>query len=139
MNEKPVEAEGDLDFRTKMRDLLMGAAENRQQLQQSKTWHEDQFIASINVSGELAGGGMQSADIELACTQEVFDASGRYTPDPLASVIRRAADALEEKLANGKINAFDIFSFNVSKTLNRTINQEDIHKAEIKAGFHPSM
>ena len=100
-----------------------------------KIFHEDQFKVEVNVTGPLAGGGMKSVEIELARTVEIFDASNRYVPDPLVNVIRRGADVLEEKLANGEISALDISWVNVCKIAVRNVTQEIIGQAEEAAGI----
>lgn len=84
-------------------------------------YHEDQYVAEVNVTGPLAGGGMNSVYIELAHTCELFDAAGVYRHDPLPNVIRRGADFLEDKIANGEISALDVSSFTVRKTAVRSI------------------
>jgi hypothetical protein len=101
--------------------------------------HEHHYKAEVNVTGALAGGGMQSIYIELARTQEVFDAENNYVPDPLVNVIRRGADVLEEKLANGEIGALDISSFSVMKIASRSVTQEMIGQAEESAGIPRSL
>lgn len=101
--------------------------------------HEDQYVAEVNVSGPLAGGGMRSVDIELANTLTMFDAANKYIPDPLVEVIRRGADVLEDKIANGEIGALDIFCFTVRKTAIRSLTQEMIGLAEEAAGIPRSI
>jgi len=104
-----------------------------------KIRHEDQYVAEVNVSGPRAGGGMRSVDIELANTLTMFDAAGTYIPDPLPEVIRRGAEVLEDKLANGEFSANDIFCFTVRKTAIRSLSQEDIAQAEERAGIPRSL
>lgn len=104
-----------------------------------KIHHEDQYVAEVNVSGALAGGGMKSLDIELAHTCEIFDAAGVYRPDPLPNVIRRGAAFLEDKIANGEIDPHDIFSFTVRKIAIRSLTQDDVARAEERAGIPRSI
>jgi hypothetical protein len=104
-----------------------------------KIRYEDQFVAEVNVTGPLAGGGMNSVDIELAHTCEIFDAAGKYIPDPLPNVIRRGADFLEDKIANGEIGALDVFSFTVRKIAIRSLTQDIIGQAEEAAGIPRSL
>uniref|UniRef100_A0AB39CDD3 Uncharacterized protein n=1 Tax=Pseudomonas phage HRDY3 TaxID=3236930 RepID=A0AB39CDD3_9VIRU len=42
---------------------------------------------------------------EIGCTLEAQDAAGKDLLDPLPDVLRRAADVLEERLANGELSA----------------------------------
>lgn len=104
-----------------------------------KIRHEDQYVAEVNVYGAAAGGGMKSLDIELAYTCEIFDAAGVYRPDPLPNVIRRGAEILEDKIANGEISVHDIFSFTVRKTATRSLTQDDVAQAEERAGIPRSI
>lgn len=104
-----------------------------------KIRHEDQYVAEVNVSGAPAGGGMKSLDIELANTLTMFDADGKYIPDPLVEVIRRGADVLEDKLADGEFSVHDIFSFTVRKTAIRSLTQDIIGQAEERAGIPRSI
>lgn len=101
--------------------------------------YEDQYVAEVNVTGPRAGGGMNSTDIALANTLQMFDAAGTYIPDPLVEVIRRGAEVLEDKLANGEFSANDVFCFTVRKTAIRSLTQEIIAQAEESAGIPRSL
>lgn len=101
--------------------------------------YEDQYVAEVNVTGPRAGGGMNSTDIQLANTLKMFDAEGTYIPDPLVEVIRRGAEVLEDKLANGEFSANDVFCFTVRKTAIRSLTQEIIAQAEESAGIPRSL
>jgi len=104
--------------------------------QQSKTWHEDQYRATVKLFSKMFDG---QSEIELASTLEAFDIDGRYIPDPVSNVIERGNQALQEMLANGELEASDVFCFFVTKTLHKTLTQDDVRRAEIAAGIPVSL
>lgn len=106
--------------------------------QQSKTWHEDQYRASVKLYSHILNGSGE-LEIELASTLEAFDIDGRYIPDPVSNVIERGNQALQEMVANGDIEASNIFCFFVTKTLHKSLTQDDIRRAESAAGIPTSL